>query len=235
MCGRFGLVVDIEGVLDYFRFDPSSVAYTQRYNVAPTDPVLTFGATGTNTGGATGASTAEYMRWGLIPWWSKAGGRKLPLAINAKSETAAANGMFKEPFQRRRCLVLSDGFYEWRKHEGGTTTPYRIGLTTWEPFGFAGLWDEWRGPDGPVRSVTILTTTPNALMEPIHDRMPVILPAEAHEEWLAPHNHDTDALQRLLVPYPADAMAAYEVGAAVGNVRNDTPEVIAPASQGRML
>ena len=226
MCGRFGLVMDIEGMLDYFRFDPSSVAYTQRYNVAPTDPVLTFGATG--------ASTAEYMRWGLIPWWSKPGGRKLPLAINAKSETAATNGMFTEPFQRRRCLVLSDGFYEWRKHEGGTT-PYRIGLSTWEPFGFAGLWDEWRGPDGPVRSVTILTTTPNALIEPIHNRMPVILPTEAHEEWLALDSHDTDALQRLLVPYSPDAMEAYEVGTAVGNVRNDTPEVIAPASQGRIL
>ena len=221
------MVVDIEGVLDYFRFDPTSVDYTQRYNVAPTDPVLTYGAHG--------LETAEYMRWGLIPYWSKPGGRKLPLAINAKAETLATNGMFKWPFERRRCLVISDGFYEWHKNDDGTTTPYRIGLATWEPFGFAAVWDEWRGPDGPVRSCSIVTTTPNALMEPIHDRMPVILPREAHGEWLDRDRRDTAPLGRLLVPYQAGDMALYEVGPAVGNVKNDTPDVIAPVSQGRML
>ena len=220
MCGRFGLVVDIEGVLDYFRFDPSSVAYKQRYNVAPTDPVLTYGTQG--------PETAEYMRWGLIPYWSKPGGRKLPLAINAKAETLATHGMFKWPFQRRRCLVLSDGFYEWHKSAEGAVTPYRIGLTTWEVFGMAGVWDEWQGPDGTVRSCTIITTEPNEMMAPIHDRMPVILHREAHEEWLDRSNRDTAVLQRLLVPYPSDAMAAYEVGRAVGDVKNDTPEVIEP-------
>jgi putative SOS response-associated peptidase YedK len=227
MCGRFGLVSDIEGVLDYFRFDPSSVEYVRRYNVAPTDPVLTWGAAG--------PAKAEYMRWGLIPYWSKPGGRKLPLAINAKAEMLATNGMFKAPFERRRCLVLSDGFYEWRKNEDGTKTPFRIGLATWEPFGFAGVWDEWRGPDGPVRSCTIVTTTPNELMEPIHDRMPVIIARRDHDEWLEGSNRDTSSLQRLLVPYDADDMALYEVGSAVGNVKNDTPDVIAPSSQGRML
>ena len=116
MCGRFGLATDSEGVLDYFWFDPSSVQYKQRYNVAPTDPVLTYGAQGPNA--------AEYMRWGLIPYWSKPGGRKLPLAINARAETIATHGMFKWPFQRRRCLVLSDGFYEWHKSDHGAVTPY---------------------------------------------------------------------------------------------------------------
>ena len=220
MCGRFGLVADGETVLDYFWFDPSSVQYKQRYNVAPTDPVLTYGAQGPNT--------AEYMRWGLIPYWSKPGGRKLPLAINARAETIATHGMFKWPFQRRRCLVLSDGFYEWRKSDDGAVTPYRIGLASWEVFGFAGLFDEWHGPDGTVRSCTIITTEPNELMAPIHDRMPVILPPEAHEEWLDRSNRDTAVLQRLLAPYPSEAMAAYEVGKAVGDVKNDTPEVIEP-------
>jgi putative SOS response-associated peptidase YedK len=227
MCGRFGLVVDIEGLLDYFSFDPTRVEYVQRHNVAPTDPVLTYGAQG--------PQTAEYMRWGLIPYWSKPGGRKLPLAINAKAETLATNGMFKGPFKRQRCLVLSDGFYEWRKNGDGTTTPFRIGLSTWEPFGFAAVWDRWDDPDGETHSCTIVTTTPNALMEPIHNRMPVLLPREAHDEWLDASNRDTASLQHLLAPYPADSMAAYEISAAVGNVKNDTPDVIVPASQGRML
>ena len=226
MCGRFGMAADIEGVLDYFRFDPSSVRYKQRYNVAPTDPVLTYGAQGPRT--------AEYMRWGLIPSWSKPGGRKLPLAINARAEGIATQPMFKRPFQHRRCLVLSDGFYEWARPDAGAgggagaVTPYRIGLASWGVFGFAGLWDEWAGPDGTVRSCTIITTTPNELVAPIHDRMPVILPPEAHEEWLDADNHDTEALGRLLVPYPSGAMAAYEVGKAVGDVKNDTPVVMEP-------
>ena len=224
MCGRFGMAADIEGVLDYFWFDPSSVEYKQRYNVAPTDPVLTYGAQGPRT--------AEYMRWGLIPYWSKPGGRKLPLAINARAETIATHGMFKWPFQRRRCLVLSDGFYEWHKPDvgggDGAVTPYRIGLASWEVFGFAGLWDEWAGPDGTVRSCTIITTEPNELLEPIHDRMPVILPPEAHGAWLDGDNRDVEALGRLLVPYPSGEMAAYEVGKAVGDVKNDTPEVMEP-------
>jgi putative SOS response-associated peptidase YedK len=227
MCGRFALILDIERALDYFPFDPSTVEYVQRYNVAPTDPVLTYGSSG--------VGTAEYMRWGLIPYWSKPGGRKLPLAINAKAETLATNGMFKGPFERQRCLVLSDGFYEWQKQEDGSTRPFRIGLTTWEPFGFAAVWDRWEGPTGPVRSCSIVTTTPNELMEPIHDRMPVILPREAHEEWLDRSNRDVAALGGLLVPYPPDAMAAYEVSAAVGNVKNDTPDLIEPVSQGKLL
>jgi putative SOS response-associated peptidase YedK len=232
MCGRFGLVVDIEGVLDYFRFDPSTVEYRQRYNVAPTDPVLTYGARG--------AETAEYMRWGLIPYWSKPAepgqkSRKLPLAINAKAETLASNGMFKGPFERRRCLVLSDGFYEWRKNDDGTKTPFRIGLSTWEPFGFAAVWDEWHGPDGMVRSCTIVTTTPNEMMLPIHDRMPVMLAPESHEAWLDGSNRNTATLQHLLAPYPSDAMEIYEVGPAVGNVKNDTSDVILAAADTRLF
>ena len=227
MCGRFGIATDLEDLQDFFVFDPSSIDYVKRYNVAPTDPVLTYGTKG--------PETAEYMRWGLIPYWSKPGGRKLPLAINAKAETLATNGMFKWPFERRRCLVIADGFYEWRKNENGTTTPFRFGLSTWEPFGFAGVWDEWHGPDGTVRSCTIVTTTPNELMEPVHDRMPVILPRHAHAEWLDRDQRDTAMLGRLLLPYSAEEMAGYEVSAAVGNVKNDTLDLIDPVSQGKLL
>ena len=224
MCGRFGISTDIEELQDFFVFDPTSVDYVKRYNVAPTDPVLTYGAQGPRT--------AEYMRWGLIPSWSKPAGsdpkpRKLPLAISARAETLATNGMFKNPFQRRRCLVLSDGFYEWRKNDDGSTTPFRIGM--------AGLWDAWKGPDEWVHSCTIVTTTPNELTVDIHDRMPVILPRDSHDEWLASDQHDTDALSRLLVPYPADAMAIYEISPAIGSVKHDTPDLLQPVSQGKLL
>lgn len=227
MCGRFGIATDIEALQDFFVFDPSSVEYVKRYNVAPTDPVLTYGAQGANT--------AEYMRWGLIPHWSKPGGRKLPLAINAKAETLATNGMFKGPFERRRCLVIADGFYEWRKNEDGSTTPFRFGVADWEPFGFASVWDQWQGPDGPVYSCTIVTTTPNELVEQVHDRMPVIVPREAYGEWLDRDNRDTATLSRLLTPYPADAMRMYEISSAIGSVKNDTSDLLEPVSQGKLL
>jgi len=227
MCGRFGIATDIEDLQDFFIFDPMSVEYVKRWNVAPTDPVLTYGARG--------PQTAEYMRWGLIPHWSRPGGRKLPLAINAKAETLTNNGMFKWPFERRRCLVIADGFYEWRKNEDGSKTPFRIGLSTWEPFGFAGVYDQWQGPGGPVRSCTIVTTTPNALMGPIHDRMPVILPRSAYDEWLDEGSRNTEVLSRLLVPYTATEMAVYEIGSAIGAVKNDTSDLIEPVSQGKLL
>ena len=220
MCGRFGMTTDIEGVLGYFQFDPSSVLYKQRYNVAPTDPVLTYGAQG--------PKTAEYMRWGLIPYWNKPGGRKLPLAINARAETIATHGMFKWPFQRRRCLVLSDGFYEWQKSEEGAVTPYRIGLASWDVFGFAGLWDEWHGPDGTVSSCTIITTEPNELMEPIHNRMPVILSPEAERMWLDRDIESPDILRELLTPFPAGSMEAYEVSSIVNKAGNDEPACVLP-------
>jgi len=227
MCGRFGIATDIEGLLDFFDFDPASIDYVKSYNVAPTNPVLTYGARGANT--------AEYMRWGLIPFWSTLGEEKLPIAINARAETLATNGMFKDPFQRRRCLVIADGFYEWRRNEDGSTTPFRFGVTNWEPFGFASVWDEWHGPDGPVHSCTIVTTTPNKLIEQVHNRMPVIVPREAYGEWLDRDAHDTAALSRLLTPFPADAMQMYEISSAIGKVKNDTLDLLEPVSQSRLI
>ncbi len=167
------------------------------------------------------------MRWGLIPRWRKPE-QKLPPAFNARAETLAERAMFRESFERRRCLVLADGYYEWAG-DGTLKRPYRLGLHSWEPFGLAGLWDEWRGPDGPVRSCTIVTTEPNELTRPIHDRMPVVLPKESHARWLDPANTTGEGLADLLVPLNSDAMALYEVSARVNSVKNDSPDVIAAA------
>lgn len=220
MCGRYGLTTDIEGLQDFFVFDPNSIDYRPRYNIAPTDPVLVYGAHG--------EPKAEFMRWGLIPWFQKPG-QKLPLAINAKAETVATQGMFKWPFQHRRCLVLSDGFYEWEKI-GKERKPYRIGLSSWEPFAFAGLWDRWKDPvtGEETLSCTILTCPPNELVEPIHDRMPVILPPERYGEWLDREVKGGQGLLDLLVPFPANEMAMYACSPLVNKVENDIPEVLAP-------
>ena len=221
MCGRFGLTIELDALVEFFPFDPTTMTYQPRFNIAPTDPVLVYGVNG--------ALTAEFMRWGLIPWFTKPG-QKLPLAINAKSETVATQGMFKWPFQHRRCLVLSNGFYEWET-VGKEKTPYRIGLDSWEPFAFAGLWDRWKNPvtGEETQSCTILTCPPNELIEPIHNRMPVILEPEHYGTWLDPQLTSGSPLQDILVPYPTDAMAMYEVSSLVNNVRNDVPEVVTPA------
>ncbi len=230
MCVRFSLTLELEPLMDFFEMKSLEfgVPYRPRYNVAPTDPVLTYGADGPGTG--------HMMRWGFSPSPRRQREHSLPLAFNARAETLATNAMFRESFERRRCLVLADGYYEW-VDEGKLKRPYRIGLASWEPFGFAALWDEWRGPDGPVRSCTIVTTVPNQLTRAIHDRMPVVLPTETHERWLDPVNTTGEGLADLLAPLDSDAMALYEVSTRVNSVKNDTPDLIDAVSaerQGRL-
>ncbi len=174
------------------------------------------------------------MKWGLIPFWAKdpSIGNRM---INARAESIAEKPAFRNAFQRRRCLVIADGFYEWRK-EGKHKVPMRIILKTGQPFGFAGLWETWMSSEGAaIESCTIVTTTPNALMEPIHNRMPVILPREAETVWLDPGNADSAVLRELLVPYAAEGMEAYEVSALVNTPRNDVPEVLAQAARTAIL
>jgi putative SOS response-associated peptidase YedK len=170
---------------------------------------------------------AGFLRWGLIPSWAKEpsiGDRM----INARAETVAEKPSFRRALQKRRCLILADGFYEWRA-EGKRKTPMFISLASREPFGFAGLWESWRSPTGEtVRSCTIITTAPNALMESIHNRMPVILPREVEARWLDRSIEDPARLLPLLAPYPAGEMDAYEVAALVNSPRNDSPACIAP-------
>ena len=145
--------------------------------------------------------------------------------INARSETVREKSSYKGPFKKQRCAVLADGFYEWKK-VGKAKQPYRMVLTSGESFHFAGLYAQWKDPEGRViPSFTILTTEPNELVAPIHNRMPVILPEEALDIWLHPQADELDLLN-LLRPLPEELMKAYPVSTAVGNPRNDSEELI---------
>ncbi|MBN1965557.1 MAG: SOS response-associated peptidase [Anaerolineae bacterium] len=221
MCGRFTLTLDPDVV--QLAFDLSSVpqAAVPRYNIAPTQPVLALTNEGTRD--------ASLLRWGLIPSWAKdpAIGNKL---INARAETLAEKPSFRTAYRKRRCVIFADGFYEWQR-AGGDKVPLYIRLHDGAPFVLAGLWEVWREPESDewVRTCTIVTTAANEFMKPIHNRMPVILPREALDTWLAPQDMDPAALQGLLVPWQDEAvMGAYEVSKAVNNPRNDLPRCIEP-------
>ena len=218
MCGRYSLIGDIGELAGRFEFDGDWLAFESAYNVAPTQEVLTV------VGGET--RRAGFMRWGLIPHWAKdpkIGARM----INARAETVAEKPAFRDALRRRRCLVLADGFYEWRR-DGTVRRPMRIVMRSGEPFAFAGLWSVWRDSDGNrVPSCAIITTAANKLLSPIHHRMPVILPSDMEEFWLDRGIVDPDALGSVLNPYPEDAMEAYEVSTLVNSSTNDGPEVMA--------
>lgn len=218
MCGRYSLAIDYDTLEDRFTIRGGlQLPLAPRYNIAPTQEVLTV----VNQGHG---NEARMMRWGLIPFWAKdpSVGNRM---INARAETVTGKPSFRQAYQKRRCLVIADGFYEWQKVQGGKT-PMRMIVGGGEPFGFAGLWETWRSPEEElVLSCSIITTTPNELTAPIHNRMPVILPQEAEALWL---NQDADpaVLRELLVPY-AGNMEAYEVSALVNSPGNDMPDVMA--------
>ncbi|MFQ6046991.1 MAG: SOS response-associated peptidase, partial [Gemmatimonadales bacterium] len=193
-----------------------------RYNVAPTQEVPVVREE------PDGSRRVVIMRWGLIPHWAKdpAIGNRM---INARSETLPHKPAFKEPFQHRRCLVPADGFYEWQKTPHGKV-PQFLRVDDGEIFAFAALWERWRGPEtGPVETFTILTTQPNDLVRPIHNRMPVILEPDHYDLWLDPAQSDTHELSGVLRPYPAERMSAYPVSRYVNDPRNEGPECIAPS------
>lgn len=222
MCGRFALLTPGDTLLATFEVDATPLDITQlipRYNIAPTQPVL---AVRQSAHGEQRELT--FFRWGLIPSWAqdmKMGAR----LINARSETVAEKPAFRAAFKRRRCLIPADGFYEWQKLNG-RKQPLYIYLRRERPFALAGLWETWRAPDGgELDTCTILTTTPNELMEPIHNRMPVILHPEDFDDWLHPGQKPDTALH-LLRPYPAAEMAAYPVSTHVNNPANDDPMCI---------
>lgn len=224
MCGRFTLYTNINQLALLFDADalPDALALPPSYNVAPTQPVLTVTR-------QDGRNRLSVMRWGLIPVWAKdisIGSRM----INARAETIGEKASFKRPFKSRRCLIAADGFYEWRKTPDGKV-PMHIRLKSGQPFGLAGLYDVWTSPDGlSLTSCTIITTAANEFMQPIHDRMPVIVPPARHAEWLDPQNQQLDRLAALLAPYPAREMEAYAVSRLVNAPANNSPECIAPAA-----
>lgn len=220
MCGRFTLTAEREQIEERFSFRMTNLTLTPHYNIAPSQLVLNVMNDGNE-------NRAGFLRWGLIPSWAKeeAIGNRM---INARAETVAEKPSFKRALQKRRCLVIADGFYEW-KAEGKKKTPMFITLGSREPFGFAGLWETWKAPNGEaIHSCTIITTTPNTLMESIHTRMPVILSREAEALWLDRTIDDPQKLLPLLVPYPDKEMSVYEVSLFVNSPRNDAPTCIEP-------
>lgn len=225
MCGRYSLITEITQLALRFEFEANGLEQPSRYNVAPTQPVLTV------RGGE--PRHALYMRWGLVP--SGAGGVSAgaPM-INARAETLAERPSFRAALRERRCLIPADGFYEWQR--GGSRSPVRVTLASGEPFAFAGLWETWRDPNGdPAGSCTIITTQANELLRPIHDRMPVILPRELESLWLDGGIQDSAALSSLLAPYDSDLMDVYEVSTLVNSAFNDGPELLEPPKQARLL
>lgn len=238
MCGRYYRRSDKQRIAEAFRVGvPPTFEILPSYNVAPQtfQPVVRLSRD-------TSDRELALLQWGFIPYWAK--GAKVGIStINAKSETVASSSVFREALRYRRCLVPADGFYEWQKLEVKNRQPWAIGLSDGSLFAFAGLWERWKdkATGHPLETYTILTTEPNELTAPIHDRMPVILSPRDYDRWLAP----ADLAQLpvdLLRPRLAEEMAAWKVGTAVGNVRNDDPSLCNPtqigadrASQGRLL
>lgn len=218
MCGRYSFAVEDALILERFGIRVRTAIYKARYNCAPTQrmPVIANDS----------PDTMKFFRWGLIPSWAKelSIGNRL---INARAETLAEKPSFKHAFLNRRCLVPATGFFEWKR--GTEKIPYHIRLKSGEPFCFAGLWDKWTAGDGEiVHSFTIVTTSPNPLMEQIHDRMPVILPREEEQRWIS-SQPDLLSLSELLKPYPGNLMEAFAVSKLVNSASNDLPQVLEPA------
>jgi len=222
MCGRFTLTVDPAEIQDIFGGFSFPTIFAPRYNIAPSQPVMAIPNDAKNT--------ADFFAWGLIPSWSKdpSIGNRL---INARGETIAEKPSFRGGFKYKRCLIPSDGFYEWKTQPGQKTKiPHFIFMKDRQPFAFAGLWDEWQSPDGgSIRTCTIITTEPNELMSTLHNRMPVILDPKDYEAWLDPAPQPPDNLMPLIRPYPADKMSAHPVTTLVNKPSNDRPECVVPA------
>lgn len=219
MCGRYTITVSMEDLLiRYLTNDSTMIQYAPKYNVAPMQwlPAVIHNGKENRVG---------ELRWGLVPSWAKDQkmGSKM---INARAETLLEKASFKRLVSNRRCIIPADGFYEW-KRQGSSKQPMRIGMREGNIFSMAGLYDIWIDSDGKKLSTcTIITTTPNDLMADIHDRMPVILRPEDESQWLNRENHDVSTLMKLLTPYESSKMQAYPVSSTVGNVRNDSKELI---------
>lgn len=217
MCGRFSLKSTMRAIEDEFSIDKSDIVIEPRYNIAPTQNVAVIFNDGQNN--------LTFFKWGLIPSWAKdpAIGNRM---INACAETISEKPSFKTALKKRRCLILSDGFYEWEK-TGEDKIPTYIFLNNHKPFAFAGLWDNWKSPEGKIiYTCTIITTTPNELIAPIHNRMPVILQKQFIDFWLDSSYQKETELINILKPYPHDEMAAHEVSKLVNSPKNDNPDCI---------
>jgi putative SOS response-associated peptidase YedK len=223
MCGRYARKSAQELLAEWFDLDLTLMPwFTASYNAAPQSfqPVVSLDA-------ESGRRHISLMRWGLVPSWAR--DERIGLnTINARAEEAAAKPAFREALKKRRCLIPADAFYEWQRQSPKTRQPYAIGLKSGEPCAFAGLWESWQPPAGEaLTTFTILTTTPNELMAPIHDRMPVLVAPRNYERWLDPDQKAASATD-LLEPYPAEEMEAWMVSDRVGKVQSNDPELLLP-------
>jgi putative SOS response-associated peptidase YedK len=227
MCGRFTLRTPLTVLAQQFLFElgplPAQTQVSPRYNIAPTQTVAAV-----RQPVAGGPRELALLYWGLIPSWSK-DAKIASSLINARCETLAEKPAFRTALSRRRCLILADGFYEWKK-EGKQKLPYLFELQGSRPFAFAGLWERWRGGEAgdsePLESCTIVTTTANELCGPLHERMPVLIEPADYDLWLDPAVTDSQRLLPLLNPCPAAHMQVRPVNPRVNNVRNDDSTLI---------
>jgi putative SOS response-associated peptidase YedK len=225
MCGRFVARRSAAEIGQIFRAQGPLPNVPARYNVAPSQDVLAV-----IFDSAAQARRLQTLRWGLIPSWAKDSKLAFSL-INAKAETCTDKPAFRDAFTSRRCIVPADAFYEW-KPDGKRKLPYAILRKDRAPLAFAGLWERWQDKTNGeiIRSCTIITTTPNAVCAPIHDRMPVILDESDYPRWLGEEPADRDALLAMMKPFPPDAMEAYPVDAKVGNVKNEGAALMEPSA-----
>jgi putative SOS response-associated peptidase YedK len=221
MCGRFAFYSPHEAVARLFGVE-AAAGIEPRYNIAPTQFVATVRE------GADPGRRLVMLYWGLVPSWAREKSIGVRM-INARGETLREKPSFRTAYRRRRCLVLADGYYEWQR-SGSVKQPYFISFESGEPFGMAGLWETWHDPAGgdPLESCCIVTTSPAAAVAHVHDRMPVIVPRGAHDEWLDPKNADVERLDRLLVPWEAGGLEARAVSRRVNDARNQGADLVQP-------
>jgi putative SOS response-associated peptidase YedK len=222
MCGRFVGFRNLEQLKEYFPIDVANVGVSPNYNVAPTQKILAIARHDS-------LNHLEYFYWGLVPFWAKdtSIGNRM---INARSETVATKPSFKNAFKKRRCLILADGFYEW-KGSKGSKQPMFLTLPDQSPFAFAGLWEIWDNKgkeETPYLSCTIITREASESVMPIHNRMPVILKPTAFDSWLNPDNQDMDSLQEIIKNQVHTDLISVPVSKQVNSVNNNSPENIEP-------
>jgi putative SOS response-associated peptidase YedK len=226
LCGRYVRRSDKQRIAEHFAVHgPSLPDFGPSWNVAPQtfQPVIRLNRD-------TGEREIGMMRWGLVPYWSK--DEKIGVrTINAKAETITTAPAFREAMKYRRCLVPADAFYEWQKLDARNRQPFAIAMRDGQPYALAGLWEKWKDRKTRTELLTfcVITTDPNEIVEPLHDRMPVIIPAKDYDRWLRadPDRPPVD----LLRPFDVEKMTAWKVGKEVGNVNNDRPELIEPMEE----
>ena len=227
MCGRYVIAGTTE-LSERFQLRSIPEGWLPTWNAAPSQLLPTV------VEEESGHRVGRLMQWGLLPRWRR-DGQPGVAPINARAETVLEKPMFKNLVARRRCLVPISGFYEWQT-TGGRKQPFYVTARDGEMWALAGLYDEREGPAGePLASYTVITTAANPLLRPLHDRMPVILPREAEEEWVSLDVTDPLQVERLLQPYPEERIDLWPVGPAVGNVRNNGAELVEPVAEQRGL